>query len=248
MPDFSKRSCSPEIMDDLEYSGEMMDQTLHELEVINRLLGGNAVTLNALETMVKDNQRSYQISDLGCGRGDMLQLIERWASKKNIDVKLCGVDANAYIIEKAGVNLKEHPGIELLGMNIMSQEFQRRQFDIVIGTLFYHHFTNDELIRFFSNIRSQVRIGLIINDIHRHPLAYYAIKLLTKFFSASSMVKFDAPLSVLRAFKRSELIYILKQSGFTNFQIRWRWAFRWQVLVAVNTNGPGSLKGRNDLQ
>jgi 2-polyprenyl-3-methyl-5-hydroxy-6-metoxy-1,4-benzoquinol methylase len=240
MPDFSQRSHSPEIMDDLEYSGEMMDRTLHELEVINRLLGGNEVTINALDTMVRNNKNEapYLVSDLGCGRGDMLRLIERWARKKDIDVRLSGVDANAYIIKAASVNLKEHPGIELLAMNILSQEFQKRQFDIVIGTLFYHHFTNEELIRFFSNIRSQVRIGLIINDIHRHPLAYYAIKLLTKFFSASSMVKFDAPLSVLRAFKKSELVYILKMSGFTNFHIRWRWAFRWQVLVAANTNDP----------
>ena len=45
MPSFANRSTDPEIMDDLLYAGSMMDQTLRELEIINRWLGGNAVTL-----------------------------------------------------------------------------------------------------------------------------------------------------------------------------------------------------------
>ncbi len=38
------RSAELEIMDDLNCHGEVVDQTLRELEVINRLLGGDNVT------------------------------------------------------------------------------------------------------------------------------------------------------------------------------------------------------------
>ena len=38
-------------MDDLEYSGEMMDRTLYELELINKWLGGNDVTLSGIKQM-----------------------------------------------------------------------------------------------------------------------------------------------------------------------------------------------------
>ncbi|MBA4057205.1 MAG: SAM-dependent methyltransferase, partial [Marivirga sp.] len=71
----------------------------------------------------------------------------------------------------------------------------------------------------------------IINDIHRHSLAYYSIRLLTKVFSKSSMVKFDAPLSVRRAFTKKELLEILNEAGIKKYTIQWKWAFRWQVLV-----------------
>jgi hypothetical protein len=47
------------------------------------------------------------------------------------------------------------------------------------------------------------------------------------------MVKNDAPLSVLRAFSRDDLNTILTNAGIKNYQIRWRWAFRWQVIVYV---------------
>jgi hypothetical protein len=45
------------------------------------------------------------------------------------------------------------------------------------------------------------------------------------------MVKYDAPLSVLRAFSREELSNILRSAGIENFTIKWKWAFRWQVIV-----------------
>ncbi len=116
-------------------------------------------------------------------------------------------------------------------MDVFSPAFQAQRFDIVIGTLFFHHFTEEQLVALFARLKDQVSIGFIINDVHRHPLAFYSIKLLTKIFSRSSMVKYDAPLSVLRSFKRNELVGILKKANIENFSIKWKWAFRWQVLV-----------------
>jgi hypothetical protein len=45
---FTNRSADVEIMDDLLCEGEVVDQTLRELDFINHWLGGNAVTLQAL--------------------------------------------------------------------------------------------------------------------------------------------------------------------------------------------------------
>ncbi len=238
MPDFFVRSTDAEIMDDLEYSGEMMDRTLYELELINKWLGGNDVTLGGIKQMVMshDPNETVCIADLGCGRGDILRLISRWAKKENRKVRLIGIDANPYIVDAARTNLSQYPDIELQTMNIFSAAFQSMKFDIVLGTLFYHHFSNQQLQTFFRQLKDQVRIGFIINDIHRHALAFYSIQFLTKYFSRSSMVKFDAPLSVLRAFTRTELIEILRNAGAQIFTIQWKWAFRWQVLVYKSKN------------
>lgn len=233
VPDFSQRSTEVEIMDDLGFTGELMDRTLYEIEVINKWLGGNAVTLGGLHKLMKNQDpiKEISIADLGCGRGDMLQLIDGWARRENRLVRLIGIDANPYIIQAAKKNLRNYPNIKLEVMNIFSPEFQALKFDIVIGTLFYHHFSNEQLLTFFRQLKDQVRIGHMINDIHRHTLAFYSIKLLTAFFSRSSMVKFDAPLSVLRAFRKKELVEVLRQADVKRFTIRWKWAFRWQVLV-----------------
>ena len=234
MPDFSTRSDQMEIMDDLACSGHVLEQTLRELEFINKWLGGNKITLNAIEQLTKSRRgEPITIADLGCGSGEMLRVIDAWGRKKNLKLNLVGIDANPNIIAIAKRNLKDCPSINLQTLNIFADEFQLQRYDIVIGTLFYHHFPDHELTHFFKRLKQQVNLGYIINDIHRHWLAYYSIKILTQFFSKSAMVKYDAPLSVLRASTESELIKILERSQMRDFTIRWKWAFRWQVVARI---------------
>jgi 2-polyprenyl-3-methyl-5-hydroxy-6-metoxy-1,4-benzoquinol methylase len=235
MASLRQRSTETEIMDDLHCSGEVVHQTLRELEFINHWLGGNHVTINGLRILVNEVKPAGKINivDLGCGGGDMLRLIGRFGRKNRIPMRLTGIDANPNIIAYARTNVQEEQ-VEFESINIFSEEFRKRRFGIVVGTLFFHHFSNEELIDFFRSVKGQVSIGIIINDIHRHPLAYYSIKFLTSLFSKSSMVRYDAPLSVRRAFKRDEIEHILRSAGYDNFTIRWKWAFRWQVIIPVN--------------
>jgi 2-polyprenyl-3-methyl-5-hydroxy-6-metoxy-1,4-benzoquinol methylase len=234
MPDFSNRSNEVEIMDNLESSGEVVYQTLRELETINDLLGGNYVTIAGVARLSESSTRHpVSLADLGCGSGDMLKRIRRWAQKKGIPLQLTGIDANPHIVSYARINTPPECEIEYEAIDIFSDEFKTKRFDIVAATLFFHHFTDEQLISFFSQLKQQVTEGIIINDIHRHWLAYYSIRWLTRLFSRSSMVKYDAPLSVLRAFKKHELTSILERSGFKNFTIKWMWAFRWQVIIQL---------------
>jgi 2-polyprenyl-3-methyl-5-hydroxy-6-metoxy-1,4-benzoquinol methylase len=232
MLDFSRRSNDIEIMDDLNCSGEVVHQTLRELETINELLGGNYVTINGVSQLVDQaNGRRITVADLGCGGGDILKLIRKWSIKRKIDVVLTGIDANPNITRYAAAHTPASMNISYEAVDIFSEEFSKKKFDIVLGTLFFHHFTTQQLISFFKQIKHQVSTGIVVNDIHRHWFAYYSIKWLTGFLSRSAMVKFDAPLSVLRSFRKEELKEIMDQAGIKNYTIRWMWAFRWQIVI-----------------
>jgi len=235
---FCHRSEGVEIMDDLEFHDDVVFQTLRELDFINQWLGGNAVTLSAVEKVWKEipKEKPVSIADLGCGSGEMLRLIAKKASYQNKKVQLTGIDANPHIVDYAINHSSDFPNIKFEALNIFSNEFQSHNSDIVIATLFLHHFSDDELVKLFESLKSQVKTAIIVNDIHRHPFAYYSIKWLTSLFSKSSMVKFDAPLSVLRAFKRKELKSILEKAGIKNYRLRWKWAFRWQLIIFCQKN------------
>ena len=217
MPDFAKRSTDVEIMDDLTCSGEVVRQTLRELETINNLLGGNYVTLNGLGLLLKRiNFKRVEVVDLGCGSGDILRLIRKWSKKRGLDLNLTGIDANPFIVDYAKDHTPSEDEIQYKSVDIFSDDFKAQKYDVVIGTLFFHHFTDEQLVAFFRLLKQQVTIGFVINDIHRHGFAYYSIKWLTRLLSRSAMVKFDAPLSVLRAFRKKELILILQSAGITD--------------------------------
>ena len=155
-----------------------MDQTLRELDLINHWLGGNAVTLQGLKELLSTSHdhQNISIADLGCGSGEMLRLIARQQSQNGRQVNLLGIDANPNITSFAEAHSKQYTNIQFEALNIFSKEFQQKKFDIVLATLFFHHFSNEQLIQFFKQLKDQMKIGIVINDIHRHPLAYHSIR------------------------------------------------------------------------
>lgn len=232
--DLTRRSHDPEIMDDLACSGDVVEQTLRELDVINRLLGGNAVTLSGVKEMIRNRKSSdhaITVVDLGCGSGYLLRQLADYGRRNKVPMQLTGIDANPFITDFARNQCRAYSEIRIETQNVFAADFAHQHFDIVVGTLFFHHFDNDTLSSLLPQLVRQSRIGVLINDIHRHPLAYHSIRLLTRWFSSSPMVRFDAPLSVRRAFAREDWNRIFSNGGLTAHSIQWKWAFRWKIML-----------------
>ena len=94
--DTSHRSSKTEIMDDFTLEGVLLRDTLDKLETINRLLGGNSVTISGLKKILKNQSKNKTITivDLGCGNGDILRDVAQFGRKNNYSFKLTGIDAN----------------------------------------------------------------------------------------------------------------------------------------------------------
>lgn len=230
---FDVRSYEPEIMDDLAFSDPVIFQTLREIDTINFYLGGNKVTMEAVKKVLSEMGAgsSIVLGDLGCGSGDIIKRLAAWSVSRGLKIHFRGIDANPHIITYAEKHCERFSNISFQCINIFEDEFDEERYDIATCTLFCHHFNHQEMVDILSRLKSQVRKAIIINDIHRHWLAYYSIKLITGIFSKSYMVKYDAKLSVLRAFKKKELKAIIEEAGFTKYSIKWRWAFRYQVIL-----------------
>lgn len=236
MPNLSERSYQAELIDDLNLSNEALRQNLEELATINKWLGGNEVTTTGLARLLGNAHTvsllpDLKIADIGCGGGDMLKLMANWTKKHQIDASFIGIDANQFMIDFARKRTAEFKNISYIKEDAFSENIKNLEIDIACMTLFCHHFTESQLIELFTNLRKNCHIGLVVNDLHRHWFAYYSIAWLTALFSKSYLVKNDAKLSVWRGFHKNELISILQKAGFEHFTIKWRWAFRWEVVA-----------------
>ena len=191
------------------------------------------MTTSGLDQLLANvpSSQPLTVADLGCGGGDMLKLMAHWARKRGRPVQFTGIDANGWIVDYARQNTADYPEITYRQLDIFSPEFRELRFDVVTGTLFCHHFTDEQLLETFSGLRQQTRLGVVINDLHRHPLAYHSISLLTRWFSKSYLVRNDARLSVLRSFRRNELLDLFRRAGWENSRLTWNWAFRWQAVL-----------------
>lgn len=234
---FSIRSSEKELLDSEEIPQKDLFRNLKELDTINRLLGGYQVIFRGINKLIpKPRKQTIHILDIGSGGGDTLRQIYRKFQSK-LDLHLTGVDLKSdcvHYAEKRNKNLPIH-FIESDYKDIFRLE-ENIQYDIITASLFCHHLSDEELIKLFSWMNKNAKTGFIINDIHRNPWAYYSIKGITKLFSKSHLVKNDAALSVLRAFKKAELESLLQQAGIENYRIEWIWAFRWLVTVKTAEN------------
>lgn len=216
-------------MDDFSLDHTIINPIMDELEAVNKLLGGYGVFINAFKKIgLRDGMT---ICDWGCGGGDSLRVVAGWAKKKRLKLNLIGIDATASAVEYAIKRSAEYPEISYIESDVLSDNLKSDQFDIVISSLFTHHFEDESWMRLIKKMSDCARRAVVVNDLHRHWFAYYSIGILTQLFSKSVIVKHDSKLSVLRSFRRKELEQLLHRAGIRNFSIRWMWAFRWQVII-----------------
>jgi SAM-dependent methyltransferase len=225
-----KRWNIPEMMDSPRVNKKLLHKNLEELDFMNRYTGGHAITLQGVKTLV-DKQKTYQITDLGCGSGDTLKYIAQWARKKKLRFQLTGIDKSIYAIQYLKKNCKGFP--EVSGIVADYKDFLESapQSDIYLCSLFCHHLDNESLIELLKSLKKHARVGFVINDLHRNIIAYYSVWILTRLLNGTVLSKNDGPVSVLRAFTRKELEQLLNKAGIQNFSISWKWAFRYRVIV-----------------
>ena len=230
--DFSVRSYDKELLDQDDIPFTDLEQNMRELNIINTWLGGHHVTLRGFTKLIGDKKK-ITVCEIGCGGGDNLLSIQHWCCKKNINAKLIGIDINPGCIAVAVSKFKS-PNAEFLTSDFRLIIFANEKPDILFSSLFCHHFTDVELISMFQWMKSNSKLGFFINDLHRHPIAYYSIKWITRIFSKSYLVKNDAPLSVLRGFKKKEWRLLFTQADIDYYKLKWNWAFRWLIFYKKN--------------
>lgn len=231
MPSFKYRSYQKELLDSDAIPFEAIRQNMAELDTINQLLGGHRITLKGLQQLVaKHKKRHWDIVEIGCGGGDNLRVIKKWAAINNVEVTLTGIDINKECIAFAQ-QVVGNQGIQFKVSDYKDVQFDQKP-DIIFSSLFSHHFKDEELVEQLRWMHENSQKGFFINDLHRHPLAYYSIKVLTQLFSKSYLVKNDAPISVMRGFHKAEWKRLCKQAGLHNVLSRWEWAFRWLIICS----------------
>jgi 2-polyprenyl-3-methyl-5-hydroxy-6-metoxy-1,4-benzoquinol methylase len=233
---FRHRSYQPELLDRPDIPFEDIQRNMQELNFINTWLGGHAITLTGVEALVNSQNpastaeasaKAITICEIGCGGGDNLVAIKNWCDKKNIPVAFIGIDINPHCTEVAAKRLLGNT--QLITSDYKDVQLQTQP-DIVFSSLFCHHFSDREMVKQLQWMKTNARLGFFINDLHRHKVAYYSIKMLTALFSNSYLVKHDAPLSVARGFTKGEWSQFFNIAGINDYSIEWKWAFRWLIV------------------
>jgi 2-polyprenyl-3-methyl-5-hydroxy-6-metoxy-1,4-benzoquinol methylase len=224
-----QRSNKLELLDEANIPPEDLFRNLFELEVINKRLGGHNATFKGL-SYFSFNGNTNSLLDIGSGGGDTLRAIAKSKFGKYFN-RLDGADLKPDCIAYAKRHSEQFNQISYFENDYkICLEHNKYPYDIISNALFCHHFSDEQLIEMLKLMQQHCRMGFVINDLQRHWLAYYSIKLLTALFSKSYLVKNDAPLSVARSFKKTDWKKLLLNAGVDGAIIKWSWAFRFVIV------------------
>jgi 2-polyprenyl-3-methyl-5-hydroxy-6-metoxy-1,4-benzoquinol methylase len=235
MPKLKNRSYQLELLDAENIPFKDIKTNMKELNTINTYLGGHAITIAGLKKLITTYPKNLPLTicEIGCGGGDNLQAVYTYCLQKNIDVHFIGIDIQQACIDFAK---QQYP---YLPVTWLCNDYKKATFiqqpNIIFSSLFCHHFIENDIIQMLQWMKKNSTLGFFINDLHRHCIAYYSIKIMTAIFSTSYLVKNDAPLSVARGFKKNEWQQLFTSAAISNYQLKWKWAFR-HLIIFVHGN------------
>ncbi len=175
------RSTSLEMIDDMSITDERIDEALEELKVINRFLGGDRVSRIGIDRIARRLPMSLPLRILDCGAGGShLASILRLRDRR---VEVTALDLN---LRACHVSSLHDPSMNVVNGSAFRLPFRDRSFDVIHASLFCHHFKPGELRVLLAEWSRVARLGIVVNDLQRSTVAFFAITMLTLLFSHST--------------------------------------------------------------
>jgi hypothetical protein len=234
---FAERSNEAELMDGADYTSAEMIENLADLRRVNRYLGGRRALTRHLFPMIQkvwaESRRRVRLLDVGSGSADIPACIVSWARARGIDVECVALDLNEIIALEARRQIVGYPEIKVVRADALNLPFEDHSFDFALASLFLHHLESRQAARLIKSFKRVARVAFIINDLRRHPVAYYSIKLLTRIFTRNRLVRNDSAVSVLRGFTERDIAEIAGASH-TQLQVFRHFPYRYILIGRQN--------------
>lgn len=221
------RTRGAELLDQEGHDSGELARSLELVDRVNRWFGGRRALRRHLEELEVARGRRLRVLDVGCGAGHaLLALRERWPGPGRPGL-LVGVDRHPEITALAEENVGPVGQVVVVQGDALRLPFATDAFDLVICTLTLHHFFGGDAVRALREMARVACVAIVVNDLERHVLNYWAARLLAvTLWRASPVTRHDGPLSVRRAFTRSELRRLGEEAGLADVRVRRHFPFR----------------------
>jgi SAM-dependent methyltransferase len=204
----AQRTRDDEQMDDPSLDPTVYDEVLKGLGRVNAWTFAARPTLAFLARAARGRDR-FSLLDVGSGEGGMLRAIDTWARKRGLAAELTGVDLNPK--SESVARAMTPPEIPIAYRTGDYRDLGR--FDFVVSSLIAHHMSDGQLRDFLRWMEANTDRGWFVNDLHRHPFAYFGFPLLATLLGVHRIVRQDGQLSIARAFRPADWRRILADAG-----------------------------------
>ena len=230
------RSKAPELMDTGCADFADYRRCLRDLSRVNVVTLTHRPTLAWLARETRGMQ-AFSLLDVGCGHGDMLRRIRRWADRRGLAARLEGVDLNPWSTRVAAEATP--PGAAIAYHTANAFAFAgAAEFDFIVSAQFTHHLGDAEVVAFLRWMEANARRGWFVSDLHRHWFPYHGFGLLARLARWHRIVRHDGRVSIARSFRTGEWRALLAAAGLAPDAAEVSWHVPFRLCVARRCTRP----------
>jgi len=217
----SVRRDATELMDADDLDPATYAAVVRDLARVNRVTLAVRPTL-AFLARASGERRRLRLLDVGFGDGDALRAIAEWCAKRGVEAELVGVDLNPRSEPAARARTDA-----VLPIRYVTGDYADMGggWDAVVSSLVAHHMTDAQLVAFVRWMEANARDWLV-NDLHRHGLAYRGWPVLAAAARWHPIVRHDGHVSIARSYRPAEWPPILERAGVADARVYRAFPFR----------------------
>ncbi len=215
--------------------------TLRDLERVNRMLGGAALSWRAIEPYGRPvGSAPLRVLDVGTGAGDIPRSLIKTAAAHAVPLEILATDVRREIVDVARERSRGLPGLTVATAPEDRIDADDRSFDIVHASLVLHHLEPAPAVALLREMGRVARSAVVVNDLTRAPLWLIGAWLLTRIATRNEYTRHDAPVSVRRAYTSRELAALARRAGLEPVAHHWAVPpYRYAIVFRRAESGHG---------
>jgi ubiquinone/menaquinone biosynthesis C-methylase UbiE len=209
-------SATPELLDGPLEDATALRGNLRDLRRVNRYLGGSRLSGRAVDLLLAGEPGPHSLLDVGTGAADIPMALLGSAEARGRVLRIVGLDSRPEVLDAArsiDANMGDRHDLQLGTADGRALPYPDRTFDIVHSSMVMHHFEPQDVVEFLHEARRVARRGVVVNDLVRGRLYWVGAWLLTRLATRNPLTRHDGPLSVRRAYTRTEARALLESAG-----------------------------------
>jgi 2-polyprenyl-3-methyl-5-hydroxy-6-metoxy-1,4-benzoquinol methylase len=205
---------------------------LDGLEKINRFSRTAAVLWSEIQRLgAQTPGRPLRVLDVGSGGGDVAVEIARRASSAGLPLRVDGCDISVAAVQLAAgrARAEKLENVRFFVCGALADSIEA-EYDVVMCSLFLHHFSEHEALQLLTRLRSLARQVVLVDDLRRTALGYGMAWLGCRMLTRSPIVHSDGPISVAAAFTPAEARALAERAGLVDVRVQLHWPQRFLLV------------------
>ena len=229
---------------------------LRDLARINRRLGGVDLSAAAIEALAAHRDELTMI-DVGTGGADIPVALIARSLARGRHLRVVAIDSRPEVLAAAVVadpRIGTTDDLELRVGDGRGLPFPDGSFDVAHASLVAHHLDAADAVLLFREMGRVARLGVVVNDLDRTRVGWLGAWLIGHLLTRNRLTRHDAPLSVRRAYRASEVVAMLRTAGLIPVRtVRGAFGQRYAIAALVerelqraDETGPPDPHGAGD--